>query len=171
MHLYTKHGHRCCDEARLPREPVAKFRCGGPGLCKACSAEASAAHLTVTPDPLRDALAENERLRQELAKAEETIAKLRWGKIYSPHGRCRACGGLPNAHAMHCQHYVGPLSHILSFRDVNGTFGGYDWDCVCGSWVRQGGMAGTSMDVDLACPRAHETWRGPRPEFPGGPDE
>lgn len=46
LHVWTRHGHACCREAPLSpaTRPTAVARCGGPGLCSKCSAEASAAH-------------------------------------------------------------------------------------------------------------------------------
>ena len=42
-HGWTRHGHRCCDQATGPR-PHNIARCGGPVLCRACAADAAIRH-------------------------------------------------------------------------------------------------------------------------------
>jgi hypothetical protein len=113
--------------------------------------------------------------REELAKADAKIARLRWLAIYrvGPDGGiCRTCGGKENAHRMRCRHYVGPLEHRMSLRGINGSFGGYDYDCICGGWFRQGGLAGHgdgTTDAEAVCPNADQTWRGPAVDALGTP--
>lgn len=43
-HGWTRHGHRCCDQATGPRPPGGVARCGGPGLCGNCYADAAIRH-------------------------------------------------------------------------------------------------------------------------------
>jgi len=118
--------------------------------------------------------AELELVRSELAEAKVRIDKLIWGQTYRPGWRgdkmvgiCRVCGGEENNHRMSCRHYVGPLEHKWTHTRVNGTFGGIDHDCSCGGWFRLGGLAGHgdgTNKAEVTCPKAGETWRGPKPE-------
>ncbi len=114
--------------------------------------------------------AHRDALVTQLAQAEVTITNLQWGAIYRPGldgGICRACGGKEHAHRMHCRHYVGALEHRMIFRGINGTFGGSDYDCTCGEWFRQGGLAGHgdgSATAEVICPHIDQAWRGPQPD-------
>lgn len=119
---------------------------------------------------VEDLRAELDLVRAELAEAKVRIEKLVWSKTYHPGWRgdrmvgiCRLCGGEENNHRMRCRHYVGPLEHKMHLRGINGSFGGYDYDCICGGWFRQGGLAGHgdgTIDAEVVCPKASETWRG-----------
>lgn len=42
-HGWTRHGHRCCDQATGPRPPRVA-RCGGPAICRDCAADAAVRH-------------------------------------------------------------------------------------------------------------------------------
>lgn len=42
-HGWTRHGHRCCDQATGPR-PGRVARCGGPAICRECAADAAIRH-------------------------------------------------------------------------------------------------------------------------------
>jgi hypothetical protein len=52
-HEYTTHGHPCCRWAPRGERPAGVARCGGPGLCKKCLAEAAKLHGRPDDDPLR----------------------------------------------------------------------------------------------------------------------
>lgn len=41
-HGWTRHGHRCCDQATGPRPPLAT--CGGLAICRECAADAAIRH-------------------------------------------------------------------------------------------------------------------------------
>mgnify|MGYP001596125133 CR=1 FL=1 len=43
-HGWTRHGHRCCDQATGPRPAGGVARCGGPALCRNCAADAAIRH-------------------------------------------------------------------------------------------------------------------------------
>lgn len=108
-----------------------------------------------------------------------------WRAANVVRGRCRTCSGILDAemhprardfelgHRMRCRFYVGPLEHKLRMRGINGTFGGTDYDCICGGWFRQGGLAGHgdgTTGAEPICPDADQDWRGPQEgdEAPGG---
>lgn len=88
-----------------------------------------------------------------------------WRARNVAYGRCRTCGaaiddGKP--HRMHCRHYTGHLEHHWIRTGWNGTFGGTDYDCVCGGWFRRGGLAGHgdgSEHAEPVCPHADQTKR------------
>lgn len=47
-HGWTSHGHTCCINIHttgLPDEPAEVAKCGGPGVCRDCTADAAAIHL------------------------------------------------------------------------------------------------------------------------------
>jgi hypothetical protein len=104
-----------------------------------------------------------------LAELDRIKARHAWSAIYraTPRGgRCRNCSGAEAAHRMHCKHYVGPLEHRWAHTRSNGTFGGIDFDCMCGGWFRLGGMAGHGDGTEQAqpvCPNAEQTWREANP--------
>lgn len=110
------------------------------------------------------------RLKARVAELEE---KLRLANQYHPNGRCRVCGGKVGDHWMRCAQYVGPVTHSLRYMGWNGTFGGDDYWCSCGSSIRIGGMAGAdplAPGEKPTCRNAAETWRGPRPAEAGEGD-
>ncbi len=42
-HGWTRHGHRCCDQATGTR-PARVARCGGPAICRECATDAAIRH-------------------------------------------------------------------------------------------------------------------------------
>lgn len=81
-------------------------------------------------------------------------------------GNCRYCGGHISAgkpHKMYCRNYVGRIEHRWMGIRPNGTFGGLDYDCVCGDSIRVGGIAGVDTDRPR-CPSFDKTWKGPEPK-------
>lgn len=120
-------------------------------------------------DRANRAEAELDRVTHELDKALAKIERMKWLQIYrpgadstGPRGRCRTCSGWEHGHRMDCPHYEGPLTHQWHFVDVNGTFGGYDYQCSCGRRARIGGIAGAGELQP--CPDAALDWRGEKPE-------
>lgn len=93
----------------------------------------------------------------ELVEAEIHTARY---SVMSQPGKCRFCWMTPldpgPHHRMHCRFYRGALEHRLALTGINGTFGGADYMCSCGGYVRVGGMAGQEEAV---CPREKETER------------
>jgi hypothetical protein len=101
---------------------------------------------------------------QDVAVLHDEVVRLRWARVYHHSGRCRFCSGFEGSHQMRCKYYVGPLEHRMNLRGANGSFGGWDYDCVCGGWFRQGGIAGHgdgASDAEVVCPNVDQTWRGP----------
>jgi hypothetical protein len=103
-----------------------------------------------------------------LALVESEIHTARYSVLSQP-GKCRFCGRTPLSpglhHMMNCKFYEGPLVHHWVRTRWNETFGGVDYDCKCGGWFRQGGLAGHGDGTDSAeavCPHANQDWRGPR---------
>lgn len=128
---------------------------------QAGSGEVEIEQLRADVDHLRARLVEEQEAH---AATRATVEQLRWSAIYHAGGRCRRCGGKEHEHQMHCRHYVGPLEHRMWLRGVNGSFGGWDYDCKCGQSARVGGLAGIEglKPGELPpCPSASETWRGP----------
>lgn len=98
-----------------------------------------------------------------LAEVERQRALADRLRDYHPDGRCRICNRKESEHREYCRLYVGPLTHVWARTRVNPTFGGIDYDCRCGGWFRQGGMAGHGDGTDMAtpvCPNAEQTYRG-----------
>lgn len=44
-HGWTSHGHTCCTNIHTTALPDEVVKCGGPGVCRDCSADAAATHL------------------------------------------------------------------------------------------------------------------------------
>jgi hypothetical protein len=102
--------------------------------------------------------------RPVMLELVEEIERLRRSAIYRAGFNgviCRRCGGGENDHRMHCRYYVGPLEHRFIHDHWNDTFGGRDFDCICGRSVRVGGMAGSVPYGDEpVCPDAAVAERG-----------
>src|SRR5689334_8613121 len=79
---------------------------------------------------------------EEVETLRERVKRLELLRDYRTTGHCRGCGRKAGEHLMSCQLYVGPLERRWLRTRVNGTFGGVDYDCICGGWFRQGGIAG-----------------------------
>jgi hypothetical protein len=111
---------------------------------------------------------EVDTLRVKIAELEEEDRKRKQRAACSCfQGRRNPASG--DHHRMSCKNYVGPLEHKMTFTGINGTFGGADFDCVCGGWFRQGGIAGHgdgSEDAEIICPNADQDWRGPKLDKP-----
>lgn len=56
-------------------------------------------------------------------------------------------------HQMFCKNYIGELTHTMKFLGLNPTFGGWDYDCSCGAYLR------VYDNEEVICPRSDQTQR------------
>lgn len=158
---------RVCTEHNLYELPLNvedEFAAIDAALTAACRDLATEAEFADKAVRVREeALAEVEQLRAQ-------VERWRVAADYRQGSRglvCRYCSGGEHTHRMYCRYHVGPLIHSWVKVDANRTFGGTDYECSCGGWFRQGGLAGHgdgTENTEPICPDAGLTWRGPQPD-------